>query len=1244
MDPGASLGPYAIDRELGSGGMGKVYAATGPDGAVALKVVHAHLLETPGFFKRFLREAQLGQSIRHENVVRTLDCDQEFADGKPQCFLVMEYVEGQTLADLLGELERVPEELCRHVAREICKGLAAVHDAGVVHRDLKPENVLITPDHIVKVMDLGVAQIADEAMRLSRTGAFVGSVEYAAPEQFKGGDVDGRTDLHALGVLLYELATGVHPYRGGSFHEVLGRVCDDDPRRLGEVNPQLSAFFEEVVHTLLVKDPRGRFSSATQLLDVLQEGEDSPWWHERARALQAGTSRPIRRIRIPRETAVYGREAELAKLRELYELAKSGEGQVVLIDGEAGIGKSRLVDEFIGGLHEGGEDLNFLFGSYPPGGAATADGAFSAAYREHLGEAGSSAYLPDNQLLVPAFDALLRGEGAPEGAQGLTTGSLQTCFARTTQSLAAERVTVVLIDDLHFAPEDGRALFSSLAMATPEHRVLLIGSTRPGAPEAWRAGLTRLAQVTLLSVPRLGPKDLVRLLADSLGSAQLAEDLAGKIALKSDGNPFFAFEIIRGLREGQFITQNDDGTWASTRVIDEIQIPSSVLELVNARVAGLTQEERDLLDMAACWGYEFDPGLVAEAVGAPLLPTLKAFGQIERQHRLVRASGRRYVFDHHQVQEALYASVFEQVREVYHAALAAALEARADAAERDPIELDGALCVDLCEQYLKGARGESALRYLATAQTHLSEGYLNAQVIALTERALAVPGLLTGTERAKALLRLAGANGPLDLLGRRTRQEECAQEAERLAEEAKDEALHGQASAALGNLFYRIGRHEEAEAAFRRTQEVAHASGDQGNEANVIGNLGTVFLAQGRLPEAQEHFERALAFCREIRHRGGEALFTGNLGIVFWSQGQLPEAQEHFERSLALCREVGNREGEANATLNLGSVLTRRGRLCEARERCERALALSSEIGYRQTEANATANLGNISRTQGRLPEAQEYVERALALCREIGHRHGEANALGSLGSGFLAQGRVPEAQDYYERSLALSREIGSREHEAIALVNLGPTWLALGDREQARAFLEASVALCREIGARYPEGYGLRDLGNLADEEGDAASARRFLEQSIALRREIGHGDGVVDSLISLGGLLLREGEVAEARALLEEALALSREQGRQASVAHAQCLLARLPGGDAEAARSALAEAAEHERSSELWLHLWKATGDRTDLEHAKCQLDAALAKVPAEYHESMCTNVRINRDSSDDRSSTESPTRAG
>ncbi len=771
---GERLGPYLIDGELGSGGMGRVYAAV-VEGRVrglevgtrvALKVVHPHLLETEGFFKRFLREAEIGQAVAHPNVVRTFDCD---AAGGSH-FLAMEYVEGQTLRELLVELERVPEELCRHVGVEIAKGL--------------------------------------------------GSLQYAAPESFRGGgkDVDGRVDLHALGVLLYELSCGVNPYLADDVPNTIRKVLHDEPRKLGDVNPQLSAFFEEVVHCLLAKDRDERFATADELASVLTEGEDSAWWHRQASMIRTITKRPLRRVRIPRETAVYGREDELSKLRALYDAAKSGEGCVVLIEGEAGIGKSRLIDELIGRMQRDGEDINFLFGPYPPGGAAAADGGFSTAYREQFGETGCADYLPTTPVLVPAFDALLRGEGTPEGKEPLTKGSLQTCFVNATRALGAERPTVVLIDDLHFAPDEGRSLFTSLAMAVPGHRVLLIGTTRAGVSGDWMAGLTRLDQTHQLALHRLGPKDLMRLLQDTLKSERLAQELGVQISLKSDGNPFFVFEIIRGLREGQFITQQGDGTWVSTRVIDDIQIPSSVLDLVNARVADLTEEERDLLDVASCWGFEFDPGLIGEVLGMGRIPLLKRFGQIERKHRLVRAAGRQMVFDHHQVQEALYGSLLEQLREEYHAALAETLETRTKAADKDPDSLDGALCVDLCDHYLKGARGESALRYLPAAQTHLTNGYLHAEMAALTERALAVPELLTGPERAKTLLRLADVLHPL---GRRTRHEECAREAERLAGAADDDELRGNAARALGSLSAATGDEAAGRASLAAGRDLA---------------------------------------------------------------------------------------------------------------------------------------------------------------------------------------------------------------------------------------------------------------------------------------------------------------------------------------------------------------------------------------------------------------------------------------
>ena len=198
------LGPYNIGVQLGSGGMGTVYRATNADGAVvAIKVLHPHLLTAKSAFKRFLREAELGRTIVHPNVVRTLDVDALQSRGQQVHFLVLEFADGQTLDALLTELGRVPEELCRHIGLQVADALAAIHAAGAVHRDLKPANIIITPDNEVKVMDLGVALLVEQAIRLSGSGDFLGSVLYftTAESDFVTGQVicvDGGVEFSGI--------------------------------------------------------------------------------------------------------------------------------------------------------------------------------------------------------------------------------------------------------------------------------------------------------------------------------------------------------------------------------------------------------------------------------------------------------------------------------------------------------------------------------------------------------------------------------------------------------------------------------------------------------------------------------------------------------------------------------------------------------------------------------------------------------------------------------------------------------------------------------------------------------------------------------------------------------------------------------------------------------------------------------------------------------------------------------------
>jgi tetratricopeptide (TPR) repeat protein len=1230
---GRLLGPWRLVSVLGAGGMGTVFLAEDGPTRVAVKVIHPHLLARQGFVARFLREADVGRRVRHENVVATLEAGTVEVNGRPVHFLVMEHVEGRTLRALADELGRVPEELCRHVGREVAKALVAMHAAGAVHRDLKPDNVLITKDHVVKVMDLGVARLTDEAMRLSQTGAFIGSVRYGAPEQFHAGgaEVDGRADLYALGMSLYELATGRHPFEGDDFRVVVRQQMTEVPRPAGAVNPQLSPFFEEVLRCLLEKDRETRFASAVALLDVLDQGEGSAWWQDRAKAIRADTRRPLRRMRIPRETALYGRDAELARLHALFDAAKAGDGRVVLVEGEAGIGKSRLVDEFVGRLAQAGEDVNFLYGSYPPGGAATVAGAFTSAYREHLGDDESAvrAALPHTPLLVSAFAALLRGDAAPAGAEPLTKVSLQTVFVHATRSFAALRTTIVLIDDLHFAPEEGRALFAALALCVPEHRILLVGTARPEIDAAWIAQVERGGHVSRIRLPRLGAKDLVLLLRENLGSNHLAEELAAKIAVKSDGNPFFVFEILRGLRDGQFLTRKPDGTWATTKVIAEIEVPETVKDLIFARVGSLATQERNLLDVAACAGFEFDPVLVGEVLHVGRIPVLQRLAAVEKSHRLVRSVGRLFAFDHHQVTEVLYAALPEMLREEYHGSIAAAIEERHGAATKEPKGLDGALCVNLAEHFLKGAQGERAIRYLEAALDHLEKRYLNDAAVRLGDRALAVPGLVEGRRRCELLLRKAGR---LDLLGRRDAQRTALEEASALADTVADATLRVQARRSIAILHWRHARHDEARVVLDEALGMAHGVGDRKAEALLRGVLGVVFQYQSRYAEAREQQERVLALSREIGDEGIEATATQNLGGLLVAEGRLAEAQELVERALAIHRKVENRKGEADATGTMGSVLLAQGRSGEARENQERHLALAREIGDRQSEARAMSKLGVALRRHGRFGEAREHQERVLALAREIGDRHQEATATADLGSACLDVGRLMEAREQFEQYLAICGEIGDPHGEAVAMGNLGIVLRTLGRVGEAQEYGERDLALCRKLEYRRGEGFALHLLANLAEEAGDSMAAERFLTETLELRRAMGERDGTAITLEERGTQLARVGRADEARAAFAEALALAREVGLSAVELLATTGLARLPGGDSAPALAALAshEACTNVQDAmEARFRLWQATRDPVHLAEAKRLLDFLVEHAPPECRETMLANVRLHRE---------------
>ncbi len=250
LSPGSRLDAYDIVRPLGSGGMGEVWLATEVrlGRKVALKVLPADLTRDPLRVDRFEQEARAASALNHPNVC-TIHALGETADG--QHYIAMEYVEGDTLRRRLsnGQLS-IRESL--DIAIQVAAGLSAAHAAGVIHRDIKPENVMLRPDGLVKVLDFGLAKLAPSPTEIAgadttRTvlkteiGLVVGTTTYMSPEQARGQEVDARTDIWSLGVVLYEMLTGHAPFRGRTKTDVLGSIIRDQPRSRRRDQPRRAA-------------------------------------------------------------------------------------------------------------------------------------------------------------------------------------------------------------------------------------------------------------------------------------------------------------------------------------------------------------------------------------------------------------------------------------------------------------------------------------------------------------------------------------------------------------------------------------------------------------------------------------------------------------------------------------------------------------------------------------------------------------------------------------------------------------------------------------------------------------------------------------------------------------------------------------------------------------------------------------------------------------------------------------------
>jgi len=1053
---------YHINNRLGSGGMGVVYHATdrftGTD--VALKQV---LFDAPESFKiddstidyrlALAHEFRTMASLRHPHIISVLDYG---FDEDNQPYYTMELLrDAQPLTRIAPSRDLLV--YVRYMV-QLLQALAYLHRRGVFHRDLKPDNVIIDKDGILRVLDFGLALVRNQKDPAQNA---TGTLAYMAPETLRGQPPIPATDLYAVGVMGYEMIVGRHPFNLRDVNALIHDVISTPPNFDGvDIGVDVMMILEK----LMLKDPEDRYQKASDVIEALSQVVDEPIPHE---------THAIRESFLQSAEFV-GRDLELDQLTERLKLALDGQGQAILVGGESGVGKSRLLEELrISSLVRGADVTR--------GQGITEGGSPYALWRDTLRWLAMINPLNDLEAsvlkpLIPDISDLIGREVAdppelsPQAMQARIISLMESLFERHPK----DKPLVVVLEDFHWAGSESLKALEHLATHIEDTPVLIVASYRddeyPTLPDA--------LNLPVVTVKRLTNDEIMALSTSMLGDAGQQAQVVDLLQRETDGNIFFVIEIVRTLAE-------ESGSFDS---IGKRTIPGSAFDgglqtILNRRLEQVPTQMRQLLQLSAITGRQIDLELAKT-----LNSHLPNFQQVELDDWLetlsdaaiINVIDNQWQFAHDKLREGLTSTLSAFDLRDYHRRVAEAIETiYGDAPEYTVI---------LTYHWRKAGDTNKELGYVTRAGDQALANGAYEEAVGFLHRALNIAGKtkLTPLTRAALLRKLSAAYVAMGNLseGSTVLREALALYGYPAPTETEiNRKLLGQLGTQIVHRlfpFIFIERHVdqdeqlvEAAAAHEQLVELAYYTND--SMMGLYASVSTMNISE--LTKPSKHLGRAYGAVSYVSmlannriadmyyRKALEAAYAVNdpLSIArthqvatlrFVSRGEWEQTEIELEKALKIYEDLGDLRFWTSGAQTLGEVYYFRGefqRSIDIRKR-----VYNAALRYGDTQAQGFGLRGQAMNLLilGELDDAEQFAQAAVSRYSASNDQIGEADSWGLLALVNLRQERYRRALTNAQQVIALVTDRAPTSYNLlIAYYTTAETLLTLyeHDKEEDR-------------------------------------------------------------------------------------------------------------------------------------------------------------------------------------------------